>query len=146
MPSLPAALFASAFEHPGDGIPEPGRQLGPDPPKHPEQDEELHESELQSWIFTNGLDACCKRDDGSYRKKKAGDEFQKILDDRRPQGRSGLRRREIPAAALGADIGVPGIGVPARAELHVVATAAEVAVARFARRDLLAVVAVAHGI
>lgn len=61
-----------------------------------------------------------------------------------PDGHSGMRRREFPAAALAAHFRDARIRMVARAKFHVVTPSAKIAVERIARSHPSAFVAVLH--
>jgi len=84
---------------------------------------------------------CSNGENGKY---ETWDKGHKKQENCRPERDLGLGRRQFAAPAVGTRLGVTRVHVELRAELDVVASAAEVAEQRLADSDAIAVVAIFH--
>ena len=95
-------------------------------------------------MLSQGVDEADQEQQRDADQHQAGQGRQKQQQRSQPQRNPRVRHGEVAGAALAADLGIAGIGMPVRAELEIVGASAEVAEQRLAGRDAMALVAVAH--
>jgi hypothetical protein len=124
---LSLLIVPVALEHLVNLLSEEERNLRPSPPEHPKKDLENRKRKDHVRGVKKMLDEERDRGDGEDGEYQAGDEGQEKQENVRPEWDLGLGRRQFAASAVGTGLSIAGVHVKPRAELDVVAPAAEVA-------------------
>jgi hypothetical protein len=139
LPTIPLPL-----EHLVNGLPKEEGDLRPSPPEHPEQNLENGKGKKHVRGIQKMLDKERHRGDGENGEDETWDKGEEKQENRRPERDLGLRCRQFAAPAMGTRLGIAGVHMQPRAELDVIAPAAEVAEQGLADSDAIAVVTIFH--